>query len=136
MFPDEVALKPFNAQGLWNHYGNVLKYCQQGCKKAAGGQREATGNGPSYFHSLSPFMETLLEQGSVLMEEEEEKIQEERVRRREKILKGSRDRGKGSQKCHFYPFSLEKNLLPVCPSLCGSTSGKLHKSLHLSILSI
>lgn len=30
------------------------------------------GNGPSCFHSLSPFMETLLEQGSVLTEEEEE----------------------------------------------------------------
>lgn len=39
-------------------------------------------------------METLLEQGSVLMEEE--KIQEERVRQRERerILKGSRDTGK------------------------------------------
>lgn len=36
------------------------------------------GNGPSYFHSLSPFMETLWEQGSVLTEKE--KIWEGRVR--------------------------------------------------------
>lgn len=53
---------------------------------------------------------------------------------------GGKDPGRQSktqrEKCHFYPFSPENNLLPVCPSSCGSPSGKLHKSLHLSLLSI
>lgn len=110
MFPDEVALKPFNVQRLWNHYGNVLKYCQQGCKKGCwwneSGQREVTGNGPSYFHSLSPFMETLLEQGSVLMEEE--KVQEKRVRQTERILKGSRGRGERFAEVPFLSIFLGK----------------------------
>lgn len=35
-----------------------------------GGECIEGGNGPSYFHSLSPFMEILWEQGSVLTEEE------------------------------------------------------------------
>lgn len=55
-------------------------------------------------------METLLEQGSVLMEEE--KIQEERVRQKKRILKGSRDRGKGSQEVPFLSFFLGKEPAP------------------------
>lgn len=61
-------------------------------------------------------METLLEQGSVLMEEE--KIQEVESKRED--INGSRDRGESLQKGgRFYRFSSEKNLLPVCPSLRG-----------------
>lgn len=49
------------------------------------------GNGPSYFHSLSPFMETLLEHGSVLTEEE--KIQEaSKSERQEKVKEGVKEK--------------------------------------------
>ena len=45
------------------------------------------GTSQSYFHSLSPFMETLLEQGSVLTEEE--KIQEaNKSERQERVKEG------------------------------------------------
>lgn len=52
------------------------------------------GNGPSYFHSLSPFMETLLEQGSVLTEEEE--IQEaSKSEGQEKVKEGVKEEKEG-----------------------------------------
>lgn len=55
-------------------------------------------------------MEMLLEQ--VLVPVEEEKLQE--VRLRERVLKEAETKGKV---CCFYPFSMEEDLLPVCPSI-------------------
>ncbi|KAI4812822.1 hypothetical protein KUCAC02_024189 [Chaenocephalus aceratus] len=58
------------------------------------GYREAMGTSQSYFHSLSPFMETLLEQGSVLMEEE--KIQEaNKSERQERVKEGVEEKEEG-----------------------------------------
>lgn len=52
------------------------------------------GNGPSYFHSLHQFMETLWEQGSVLTEEE--KIREaSKSERQEKVEEGVKETREG-----------------------------------------
>lgn len=77
----------------------MLKDCQQAAERLLGERgrpEEAAGNGPSYFHSLSPFMEMLL------VPVQEEKIQE--VRARERIPKEAEAKEKVCRSAAFTHF--------------------------------
>lgn len=77
------------------------------------------GNGLSYFHSLSPFMETLWEQGSVLTEEERIREASESERREKAERRSEREDGGGGG-CRNAAFScfLWKRPCSVCVLHC------------------
>lgn len=135
MFPDEVALKLFNARAYEIIMGMCLSIVNRAVKRLLV-EGEWTEGGNWKWSQLFPFPQSVYgnafgarfsSHGGGKDSGREGKTDREDIKRKQ---------GKGSQKCRFHPFSLENNLLPVCPSLCCSPSGKLHKSLHLSILSI
>lgn len=60
------------------------------------------GNGQSYFHSLSPFMKTLWEQGSVLTRKGKNRGELSKSERQEKVKERVKEKKEeGLQKCCF-----------------------------------